>query len=233
MFGQGGGISFNSGFPVPITGSQVFGNPTMPSDYLYSEGCASISDSSGNLLFYSNGEKVWNRNNSVMSNGNNMMGFYSSSSSAFIIPVPSSDSLYYLFTTDGLERYLQNGLRYSIIDMCLDNGNGGVISMQKNILVLDTVSEKLCAVANPNGTDVWLIVHKFFSDAFYAYQITPFGINPPVISNVGSVHVGISGFFNGCGGAIGQMKASSDGNKIGLAFSNSSPSVVEVLILTL
>ena len=104
MFGQGGGLDFNSGSPVSISGSQIFGNPTETGDYAYSEGCSSIADSSGSLLFYSNGEKVWNKNNAIMPNGNAIMGFYSSTSAALIIPMPSSDSLYYLFTTDGFER---------------------------------------------------------------------------------------------------------------------------------
>lgn len=228
MFGQGGGLDFNSGSPASISGSQIFGNPTDTGDYAYSEGCSSIADSSGSLLFYSNGEKVWNKNNAIMPNGNAIMGFYSSTSAALIIPMPSSDSLYYLFTTDGLERYLQKGLRYSIINTCLDSGNGDVIASQKNILLLDTVSEKLCAIAHPNGQDIWLIAHKYLSDTFYAYQITSTGISTPVISNIGSIHIGNPGYYNGYGAALGQMKASPNGNKIGLAFANATPAVAEV-----
>lgn len=228
MFGQGGCLNFNSGTPTAVSGSQVFGNPTQPGDYLYSEGCTSISDSSGTLLFYSNGEKVWNKLNQIMPNGNSLMGFYSSTSAALVIPFPLSDSLYYLFTTDGIERYLQKGLRYSVINMCLDNGKGDVVNSQKNIFLLDTVSEKLCAVAHPNGTDIWLIAHKHFTNSFYAYLITPTGINAPVISSVGTIHTGNFGFYNGCGTAIGQMKASSNGSKLGLVFSNVNPSVAEI-----
>jgi hypothetical protein len=150
---------------------------------------------------------VWNSLNQIMPDGDSLKGFYSSTSAAFVIPFPLSDSLYYLFTTDGVERYLQNGLRYSIINMCLDNGKGNVIKSQKNILLLDTVSEKLCAVAHPNGTDIWLIAHKHFTNSFYVYLLTPSGINSPVISNAGAIHSG--GSFNGCATAIGQMKASS------------------------
>jgi len=228
MFGQGGALSFISGTAVPFSGSEVFGNPTQMGDFLYSEGCTSISDSSGKLLFYSNGGKVWNKLNQVMPNGDSLMGFYSSTMAALAIPAPASNSLYYLFTTDGIERYLQNGLRYSVIDMCLDNGKGDVISSQKNILLLDTVSEKLCAVAHPNGTDIWLIAHKHFTNSFYAYLVTPTGINPPVITSIGTVNTGSFNFYNGCATAIGQMKASSDGSKIGLVFSNVTPSVAEL-----
>lgn len=228
MFGQGGALDFNSGTPIAFSGSQIFGQPQQSGHYLYSEGCTSIADSSGNLLYYSNGMKVWNKSNQIMPNGDNLMGYYSSTSAAFLIPMPLSDSLYYLFTTDGLERYLAKGLRYSIINSCLDNGNGDIIESQKNILLLDTVSEKLCAIAHPNGVDVWLIAHKHFTNSFYAYLITPTGINNPIITNIGSIHTGNSTFFNGCGTAIGQMKASSDGTKIGLVFSNVTPSVAEI-----
>ncbi|MCB9335866.1 MAG: hypothetical protein H6586_06940 [Flavobacteriales bacterium] len=227
-FGENQGLDFSSGSPVSIAGGQMVGNPQQQGDYLYSEGGAVISDSSGSLLFYTNGEKVWNRNHQIMPNGSNLMGFYSSTHPAFIVPQPNSDSLFYIFTTDGLERYLEDGLRYSKVDMCLDNGNGDVILAEKNILLLDTVSEKLCAIPHSNGTDVWLIAHKFFSDAFYSYQITPTGITNIVITNIGSVHIGSLTYQNGCGGAIGQMKASPDGNRIGLVFSNVTPAVAEL-----
>lgn len=228
IFGQGGALDFNSGTPTAFSGSQVFGNPTQDGDYLYSEGCTSISDSSGSLLFYSNGEKVWNKLNQIMPNGDSLMGFYSSTSAAFTIPDPLSDSLYYLFTTDGMERNLQNGLRYSLINMCLDNGRGDVMDSQKNIFLLDTVSEKLCAIAHPNGTDIWLIAHKHFTNSFYAYLITATGINSPIITSIGTINTGNFSFHNGCGTAIGQMKASSNGSKIGLVFSNVVPSVAEI-----
>lgn len=227
IFGEGGKLDFNSGTPVPFSGSQIVGNPTQTGDYLYSEGCASISDSSGALLFYSNGMKIWNKLDQLMPNGDSLKGFYSSTSAAFIVPAPQSDSLYYLFTTDGLERKLAKGLRYSIINRCLDNGKGDIIANQKNIPLLDTVSEKLCAVVHPNGNDIWLIAHKHFTNKFYAYLITASGIQAPVITSIGSVHPGDPA-VQGYGTAIGQMKASSDGSKIALVFSNTNPAVAEL-----
>ena len=35
-------------------------------------GCASISDSYGNFLFATDGRTIWNRNNEVMQNGNDL-----------------------------------------------------------------------------------------------------------------------------------------------------------------
>lgn len=229
LFGEGAGLNFNSGIPVPVSGSRVYGSPSSMIDFLYSEGCSSISDSAGNLLFYSNGSFAWNRLHQPLHNSSGLMGFYSSAHAALIIPMPDSDSLFYLFTTSGMERHLAGGLRYSVVDMCLDSGNGGIISSEKNVLLLGEAGEKLAAARHPNGRDVWLIAHKHFTNAFYAYLITPTGINTPVITSIGLIHVGTSAIYNGTEAAIGQMKISSDGRRIALAVGNITPSRIEVL----
>ena len=69
------------------------------------EGCSSISDENGNLLFYTDGRTVWNRNNEVMSNGDynggtGLLGDPSSTSSGVIVPHPTNSNLYYIFTVD-------------------------------------------------------------------------------------------------------------------------------------
>src|SRR3982751_1068031 len=57
-FGSGAGLDFNSGSPVSITGGMIN----------TSEGCAAISDTSGAILFYSDGMTVWNKNHVPMPN---------------------------------------------------------------------------------------------------------------------------------------------------------------------
>lgn len=223
-FGEGLGFDFNNGSPQLLYhGGRIKGYPQSSNEFKYAEGSATISDQTGQLLFYSNGENIWDRNHQIMPNGAGLMGMYSSTHSAFIVPLPQTDSLFYVFTTDGIERQLSGGLRYSLVNMCLNNGYGDVVNGQKNVLLLDTVSEKLAGVAHKNGTDVWLLSHKFNSDAFYAYRVSPSGIVDTVISNVGSVHMG-SGFFS----SIGQMKPSPDGKRIALVFSNVTPAVAEL-----
>lgn len=212
---NGLGLDFNFSPPIKTTGGGLTSG----------EGNASICDSAGRLLFYSNGEQAYNRNNQVLFNGGGLSGNRSSTTAAFIIPMPGSDSLFYLFTTDGMENELRNGLRYSIVDMCLANGRGGIIAGKKNILLLDTVSEKMTAVNHANGRDIWLITHKYRSDAFYAYLITATGISTPIISHIGSVHQQPSGLEYA---AIGQMKASANGTRLAVAFSNLDPSVLEL-----
>jgi WD40 repeat protein len=210
-FGNHAGIDFNSGSPVPLSNSQVY------LESGHAEGTSVICDNSGNLLFYTNGQKVWNQNHVIMENGDSLMGSFSATQSSLILPLPGSDRYFYLFTLDDFNNNLQNGFRYSVIDMCLDNGLGEVVKDQKNILVLDGAGEKMTAVKHQNGTDYWVIVHKYYSNEFYAYQLSSGGISAPVMTAIGSVHTNVAG---PPAAAIGYMKASPSGEKIAVVSHN-------------
>src|SRR5437773_5577609 len=88
------------------------------------EGCSSISDKSGNLLFYTNGATVYNRIHQTMLNGTGLLGHVSAFQSCVIVPVPNTDSLFYIFTTDAWENNFANGYRFHIVNMNHDNGKG-------------------------------------------------------------------------------------------------------------
>ncbi|MFH1319917.1 MAG: gliding motility-associated C-terminal domain-containing protein [Bacteroidota bacterium] len=224
-FGDGAGLDFNSGVPVALTDGQTYF-----ADF-HNEGTAVISDSSGSLLFYSNGEKVWNRYHQVMPNGNGLLGHLSSTHAAFIVPKPGSEILFYLFTSDSYyQNDLKNGFRYSIINMCLDNGQGDIVPGTKNILLLDTVAEKISAIKHANNIDYWVITHKYFSDAFYAFLLTSNGIEDTVITYIGSVHEEncIPPSPNLTRAAIGQIKASPDGTKLALVNTNTCTNISEL-----
>jgi gliding motility-associated-like protein len=197
-FGDHAGITFNSGAPTVLTDGVLFTE----------EGCATISDSSGQLLFYTDGRTVYNRQHNIMPNGTELFGHRSSTQSAIIVPLPNNNNLYYIFTVD--YQAGPNGLRYSIVDMSLDNGLGDVTDV-KNELLLTTVSEKINAVLHANGQDIWVITHGFGNNNFYAYLVTENGINTvPIISSTGViVPVDPTGAH-----AIGVLKASPSGNKL-------------------
>lgn len=224
-FGDHAGLDFNTGNPVALTNGQtnlING---------IGEGTAVICDSSGTLLFYSNGNKIWNRNQQIMMNGDSLLSNFSSTQSSLIVPFPGSNQLFYLFTTDDWDiGNLQYGLRYSVVDICLDNGLGAIIIGQKNILLLDTVSEKLTAVRHKNGIDYWIIAHKYFSDEFYAYLFTNNGIVDTVITQIGSIHkdnCSPPSPFPSCA-AIGYMKASPNGKKLALVSLNTCDNLKEL-----
>lgn len=211
-FGEGFGLDFNTSPPTLLDNGQITSQIACGDDIV--EGTASIADSAGNLLFYTNGQTIWNKVHQPMQNGTGLLGGISSTQAALIVPKPLSNSSYYVFTTDDFCNDLENGMRYSIVDICEDNGNGAVLTEVKNVLLEDTVAEKLAAVRHENGVDYWVMSHGYFSNKFYAFQLTPQGIEPPVVSSVGSVHEG--GGSNNMWGARGQMKFSPDGSRIAI-----------------
>src|ERR1043165_2978678 len=73
FFGDRDGFDFSSGGPVLVSGGQT----TVPNGDVQ-EGTASISDSAGHLLFYTNGITIWNRYHQVMPHGTGIMGGTSS-----------------------------------------------------------------------------------------------------------------------------------------------------------
>lgn len=153
-FGKFAGLDFRNGTPTLLTDGKIQTN----------EGCSTISDSDGNLLFYTNGVKVWNKNHKIMINGDGLFGHWSSSNSSIVIPKPNSTNIYYVITLDEpnhitagyypnpdpsprhIELYdpttdsddgLINGLNYSIIDMSLNGGEGEVISKNNHLITYD------------------------------------------------------------------------------------------------
>jgi hypothetical protein len=205
-FGNGAAVNFSTGSPVVVLTSAMSSG----------EGNATISDAAGNLLFYSNGLSVWNRNNVVMPNGAGLMADGITAQAAAIAPLPGSTTLYYLFTMNTWE-FTPTDLRYSIIDMTL-NGGLGDVTAQKNILVNNDVREQLTIARHGNGTDFWIIVHEGLTTNFLAYPLTSSGLNTtPVISSVGGMaYTGFNRF--------GYMKVSHDCSKLASALG--SPSTV-------
>ena len=120
IFGYGARVNFSGPIPVGSSNAAINSN----------ESTASVSDpSTGQLLFYTDGLKVWDANNDVMPNGSNLLGgfFNSCTQGALIVPFPEDNQRYYLFTLEELEAQsinplADNGLRYSIVDMTLNGG---------------------------------------------------------------------------------------------------------------
>ncbi|MCU0434312.1 MAG: gliding motility-associated C-terminal domain-containing protein [Bacteroidia bacterium] len=179
-FGTQAALDFNSGTPVSVSGSAI--NTT--------EGCASISDAAGSLLFYTDGVLIWNRNNQVMNQSSTfLLGSPSSTQSAIIVPMPGSGTQYYVFTADQGGYFGPNqGVHYSVVDMTLNGGLGGITTLN-TLLLAPPATEKLSACRHNNCTDYWVITHSFGDNQFQAFQVTANGILPPVLSNVGTPHL--------------------------------------------
>ncbi|MFZ4771555.1 MAG: gliding motility-associated C-terminal domain-containing protein, partial [Ferruginibacter sp.] len=201
-FANKAGIDFSSGFIVADTNGKMAAY----------EGHSSISDSAGNLLFYSNGLNIWTKNHQIMDNGSGLFGHNSSTQSSIVVKHPGNDSIYYIYTLDAVNSYNppnHKGFRYNIVNINANNGLGKVI--QKNILITDLTCEQFTAIKHCNGKDMWLIVAIRNSNAYHAYLLTSNGIitNPVIsVSGIGSAT------DSWC---AGYMKATPDGRKIAIS----------------
>jgi len=164
-------------FSLHFTNDTVDTSANSKMKNLYSS--ATISDkNTGDLLFYSDGETIWNGNRDTMLNGSGIMGDKNYLQAAQIVPMPGNSSKYYLFTLYSID----TTLRYSVIDMELDSGRGAVLPGVKNQLLLKPLLNRLVATRHCNGKDYWLVGMDPESSEFKALLITESGISTLVIS---------------------------------------------------
>lgn len=198
-FGDYAGLDFNSGAPVALT------NGAMASI----EGCATLTNTDGTIMFYTNGTEVWNKNHQNMSNGMDLFGNQSGTQGTVIVPKPGSDTIFYIFTVDapGYSGVPSRGLNYSEVDMSLDGGLGA-ITANKNIQILPETTEQLAITKHANGTDFWVIAHSYPGNSVNAILVNAVGVNTtPVVSNVGMNLTILDDL-------VGSVKVSPNGDKL-------------------
>nr|WP_297163004.1 hypothetical protein [uncultured Dysgonomonas sp.] len=177
-FGQNAGLNFNVvNSEIADDGTTVDNMPKPVVGPLNTfEGCFTVSTYDGKLLFSSDGIRVYDKVGNLMPNGAGLLGDPSATQSGIVIPRPGSLTEYYVVTVPSVDVTPTNGLRYSIVDMSLNNGLGDVIVASKNTLIRSGYTfENIAAVPNANGRDYWLI-HRTY-DTFYVFPVTDEGIS--------------------------------------------------------
>lgn len=209
-FGNKAGLDFNSGNPIELIDGQL----------ITGEGCATISDNNGQLLFYTDGQTVYNRTHAIIPGGTGLKGHSSSAQSAIIIPQPLNDSIFYVFTAPSIGSSTDSGSYYSIINKNLASGSGAIISSKKNIFLTKPVAEKLTAVKHNNGKYIWILYHEYGTAKFLAYLLTDTGlVTSPITSTSGLSYNTATSYAYG-------LKASPNGTKIASAVAHTSETIV-------
>ncbi|MEP7218569.1 MAG: hypothetical protein ABI876_06610, partial [Bacteroidota bacterium] len=126
-------------------------------------------------------------------------------------PMPGDSMKYYVFTTyvtniNAGTNYSMRQFRYSIVDMRADGGLGDVIV--RNKVVIAPASEILAGVVGCGNDHYWVLTHSTTDDRFYAYRVTPIGIDPPVISSIGLSNLYV--------GEWGELTISPDGRRLAM-----------------
>jgi gliding motility-associated-like protein len=197
-FGHKAGIEFTSSGPIANTEGQM----------KTTEGSASIADEFGNLLFYTRGDTVWDSTHAVMQNGTGLQGNGAGGDgamNAFIVPRPEHPQEYYIFSIQSFF----GGMWYSKVDMSLNGGLGAVDAVEKNVPLVESTTEMVAAVRQPNNRDFWVIAMKKPGDTAFAYEVTPAGVNTvPVKSNTGLLLQSVDD--------VGYLRASQQSDKLAM-----------------
>lgn len=203
-FPDSAGIKFENFSTTSVNNSKLGNISTTNS-------CTSISDTSGQLLFYSDGINVWNKAHQVMVNGDNLSLVPNLSNTVgyvVAVPMPNNDSVFYLFYNKSVLANTIYSLCYSVINMNKQNGLGEVV--QKNVVLQTETNIGLAAVLCDNKKDYWIITKYFYSAKFYSFKLTDAGINvQPTISDysLAGPNVVLSGHCSMKGSPNGKMLA--------------------------
>jgi hypothetical protein len=214
-FGDGAGLDFNpdpndpeAPTPRPIATAHPQNIPA---------GTTTISDQTGQVLFFTDGQSVWDLNGDLMENGDNIGGENGSSQGALAVPVPQEETLFYLFTTQ-VSATGTNEVRFSLVDIKAENPTGVGNVVTKDNFLFSPSTEHTAAL--DAGDTTWVMFHELGNNTFRAYPVTTNGIGPPVFSSVGSNH----GFNSG----VGAMKFNSDGDKVAVTISEGGCNKLEI-----
>lgn len=215
------GLDFTSGSPVQRNGESAIG---------YYESVSVVSDNSGNVLYYTDGVKLFDGSHKTMvgvpgyspssptagelkgpkdgSSGTSVQGAYS-------VLKPGSQTEYYLFTSQGIDG-AANGFRVNTIDMSLP-GNGTVSSplgevVTADSLLLNTGSELMTAYGNCGSDSIWVVTHSPNSYDFVRVLITSGGIRSVTKQTMPTPNQEGLGFSMAPG--RGSMDINNDGTKL-------------------
>lgn len=167
-FGNRAGIDFNEPPPVPLSDSAM----DAP------EGCAIICDRNGQTIFYTDGDRVFDRTHAQIASG--IGGEPLSTQSSIVFPVPGDETLYYIFTTESVNDGPAYMVRYSLFDLKQNGGLGAVV--QQSLPLFAKSTERL------TGSGNFLVIHEYGNNSFRAYPVSAAGIGAPTITEIGSVH---------------------------------------------
>lgn len=168
-------------------------------------GASVINDkNTGELLFFSNGYSIFNKNNVIMQDGNELFGpsnvnwLYElrgnpSDQSSIIVPIPGSSTKYYVFFINGDRKqnddanyldYTSNtptkyGFGYAVVDLSFNGGLGKVLS--KEMLFTNSGTNALTSTLASDGNSYWIVTAN--NGNFLSYKVDANGLNTtPVVS---------------------------------------------------
>lgn len=192
-----------------------------------------ISDAEGNLIFYSNGCNIRNRENKTMRGGDSLnfgadydlyclSGSYSFSHGIIALPFHNDYHVFQIRNGDWDSLNARCGamdLLWTKIDMNRQNGLGEVLF--KDSLVLSDCFQRICAARHANGRDWWIFAPTNNSDLIYRFLLQPDGLSGPWVQQITNPTAYNGPFY-------GWAATSPDGKKIVLCGAFSKAAVYDL-----
>ncbi|MDB5283578.1 MAG: Protein of unknown function precursor [Bacteroidota bacterium] len=161
---------------------------------------ANICDSSGNMLFITDGLSIYGSDGRIINNGDGLNPCpYTSyfigqglniQQAALFIPTPSHTNLYHLFhfSNDTANESRPGTLYYSQVDN--STGVGNVIL--KNIPFCISMFREggITACKHANGRDYWIVMAGLANNRFYKFLLTPDTLLGPFTQDIGPMYPG-------------------------------------------
>lgn len=192
FFGRFGELHFNTGLAQP--GNAALTNNTINT----SEACLTQSDVNGNLLFYSDGRRVWNNLHTLV-NGGNLLNGGGNPAQALSVPDPAdpnpaNPSSFYLISLRGYTS--SNNTDGNFVSTKISVSGSSVTFSAINTPIVpptganNSITEMVTAVPGC-GSSYWIIVHGSYLDpnqtfrrALFVYPLTLAGIGAPAIYSI-------------------------------------------------
>lgn len=209
-YGQGENNVWTWGFNNKLDFNQSPPAYSNNSNVASAESSAAVSNAQGNLLFYTMGARIWDRNGNEMPNATGLLGNGPVNSitgqpegscawGAQIVLNPANINQYYVFSGDPRNNAqgANRKIYYHIVDMSLNNGLGDVL--QKNNILMDKwIDNEGMYVFYGTCSSYWLVVAQGSiesGDSLLAYKIDENGVAAnPVITVPGLAGLNYLGY---------------------------------------
>lgn len=201
----------NGGIQFTETGVVSNNLPAGANNLPLGNGTSALSDENGDLLLYSSGLRIFNKDHQNITGRDKLTGDLGSNQSSLIVQNPAVSQMLYVFTTDIVDKDGTSGLNYSRVDLTAMSGNGAV--MEYDVPLLSNGAPLLAGVKKANGIDYWVMGHSLDNKEFHAFTVDADGVGTDaVVSSVGNT---ISSDYNLLE-FNGYMKFSPKGDKLAI-----------------
>jgi len=144
-----------------------------------SSSAVATDNTTGNLLFYTDGTRIFDASNQVMPNGNGILGDSTQNQSVSIVPVPGTDDQYFVLTVES-----SGDLRSTVVDMSLQgNGQfppvglplGNVPAATKNQLIpgQSGLGEAMVVISADSADHYWIITQIAGTSQYQVMKLSP------------------------------------------------------------